>query len=810
MSTYNDRPDGYNYLSDSAADKEARRNRRNRKMIAWIWRLFAIGVVAVVALFILIYNGYIGYMPPVEELKNPNDKFATIIYTDDGQEMGRYYRNSGNRVYADYDEISPYIIDALIATEDARFEDHSGIDMRAMARVLVKTLILHQKNAGGGSTLTQQLAKQLYSPDSKGLLDRALQKPIEWMIAVKLERYYSKDEIIKMYLNQFDFLYNAVGIKSAAFVYFGKEPKDLNIQEAATLVGMVKNPAYYNPVRHPERTRERRNVVFEQMYKDGRLTEAQMDSLKQLPLVLRFSRMDHKDGMAPYFREELRRVLSAKKPVLSNYRGWEKQKFIDDSIAWETNPLFGWIEKNPKPDGSKYDLYSDGLKIHTTIDSRMQKYAEEAVEEHMSRLQDVFFREKRGSRNGPYTNNQSELGNVSVQTLINRAIRQTDRYRVMKQNGASDEEIRRAFNTPREMNVFSYKGAIDTVLTPRDSLLWQKHFLRCGFMSVDPRNGHTKAYVGGPNFTFFQYDMVATGRRQIGSTIKPFLYTYAMEEGYTPCDMMLNAQPVIYDEAGRPWSPRNDGHGRIGEMVDLKWALTYSNNWISARLMEQLSPATLVRTLHNFGITNSIDPVISLCLGPCEVSVREMVGAYTAYANHGMRAEPMYVTSIEDANGNVIAEFSSRHSEVISEEAYAKILYMLNSVVDSGTANRLRRPPFNLVAEMGAKTGTTNNNSDAWFMEFSPELVNGAWVGGDERYIHFNSMAAGQGAAAALPIVGRYLSKVYADRSLPYSQSARFNVDFSNVCDNAFSHYEGDYDPTASGAVEETIDNVFD
>ena len=789
--------------ANTTQDMSARRS-RNRFIIGWIWKIFAIGFAAMLVFFLLIYNGWIGYMPPVEELKNPNDKFATVLYTADGEEMGRYYRNSGNRVYADYNEISQHVIDALIATEDARFEDHSGIDMRAFMRVLVKTLIMRQKNAGGGSTITQQLAKQLYSPATHGIIDRALQKPIEWMIAVKLERYYSKDEIIKMYLNQFDFLYNAVGIKSAAWVYFGKAAKDLNIQEAATLVGMVKNPAYYNPVRHPERTRLRRNTVFEQMEKQGMLTAAQADSLKQLPLELDFHRVDHKDGLAPYFREELRRILSAKKPVLSDYRGWEHQRYVDDSIAWEENPLFGW-SKNPKPDGTKYDIYSDGLKIYTTIDSRMQQYAEDAVKQHMSALQKAFFREKRGSRNAPYTSNAQELGNVKVENLINHAIKQTERYRVLKAAGASDEEIRTSFNTPREMNVFSYDGVVDTVMTPRDSLLWQKHFLRTGFMSMDPRNGHVKAYVGGPNFTFFQYDMASTGRRQIGSTIKPFLYTYAMEEGFTPCDMLSNTQPVFTDESGRPWAPRNSGSARVGEMVDLRWALTNSNNWISARLMAQLSPTTLVRNMHNFGITNHIDPVMSLCLGSCEVSIKEMVGAYTAYANNGMRAAPLFVTAIADSNGNIISEFNTTHTEVISEKAYAKILSMLLNVVDGGTGNRVRRAPYNITAQMGGKTGTTNYNADGWFMGFTPELVSGVWVGGDERYIHFNNMANGQGAAMALPIYGLYMSKVYADPSLPYSQNTTFDVDFSSLCDKEF----WDAAPESDGP-EESIADVFD
>ncbi len=778
---------------------------RNRRIIHWMWRIFFLGFAALILFFILIYNGWIGYMPEIEELKNPNDKFATVLYTADGEEMGRYYRNSGNRVYADYSEISQHVIDALIATEDARFEDHSGIDMRAVMRVLVKTLIMQNKNAGGGSTLTQQLAKQLYSPSTSTFLSRAMQKPIEWMIAVKLERYYSKDEILKMYLNQFDFLYNAVGIKSAAYVYFSKAPQDLTIEEAATLVGMVKNPSYYNPVRHNERVRLRRNVVFEQMEKSGMLTAAQVDSLKKLPLELKFNRVDHKEGLAPYFREELRRILTAKKPVRSDYRGWEKQKFVDDSIAWEDNPLFGWIEKNPKPDGSKYDIYTDGLKIYTSIDSRMQRYAEEAVRKHMSSLQDAFFREKRNSKTAPYTSNAEELGKVKVQSLIDHAIKQTERYRVMKQAGASESEINTAFNTPREMNVFSYDGVVDTVMTPRDSLLYQKHFLRTGFMSMDPRTGLVKAYVGGPNFTFFQYDMAATGRRQIGSTIKPFLYTYAMEEDFTPCDMMSNTQPVFHDETGKVWAPRNAGSARVGEMVDLRWALTNSNNWISARLMAQLSPTTLVRNMHNFGITNHLDPVMSICLGSCEVSIREMVGAYTAYANNGMRADPVYVTAIADANGNTISEFTTRHTEVISEKAYAKILSMLLNVVDGGTGNRVRRAPYNITAQMGGKTGTTNYNADGWFMGFTPDLVSGVWVGGDERYIHFNTMAHGQGAAMALPIYGLYMSKVYADPSLPYSQNTTFNVDFSNLCDKEFYDYVEE-----TPEVEESLEGVFD
>lgn len=787
------------------------RQKKGRTLITLMWIGFATMVGAIFMFFFLIYNGVIGYMPPVEELKNPHDRFASVIYSADGEEIGRYFRNTGNRVYADFDEISQHVVNALIATEDSRFEEHSGIDARAIMRVFFKTLLLQQKNAGGGSTLTQQLAKQLYSPQSSGMLSRALQKPIEWMIAVKLERFYSKDEIIKMYLNQFDFLYNAVGIKSAAWVYFGKGPRDLSIEEAATLVGMVKNPAYYNPVRQNERTRERRNVVFQQMMKAGMLTQAEVDSLSELPLVLRFHKVDHKDGVAPYFREELRRMLRAQKPERSNYRGWETQKYVDDSIAWETNPLYGWIEKNPKPDGSKYDIYADGLKIYTTIDTRMQQYAEEAVAQHIGGyLQPAFFREKRGSKSAPYTSDRIELSEIRLNHLLRNAMKNTDRYRNMVKAGASRAEIERAFRTPREMKVFSYHGMIDTVMTPMDSVRYHKSFLRCGFVAVDPSNGHIKAYVGGPDFSFFQYDMVSTGRRQIGSTVKPFLYAYAMEENYTPCDMFLNSQPVLTDENGNTWAPRNSGSARIGQMVDLRWALTHSNNWISARLISQLSPANVARTMHNFGINGRIDPVLSLCLGPNDVSVKEMAGAYTAFANNGMRVEPLMVTAIADANGNIISEFTPKHTEVLSETAYWRILSMLLNVVDSGTAHRLRST-YGLSAQIGGKTGTTNYNADGWFMGFTPQLVAATWVGGDERFIHFNNMGYGQGAAMALPIYGIFMKKVFADKSLPYSQNAKFEfpTDIS-LCEK---EYYGDYDAVVNSdnnAEEESIDGIFD
>ena len=777
-----------------------------KKAIRWMWIGFVALVLFIGIFFVLVYNGVIGYMPPVEELKNPQDKFASVIYTSDGEEMGRYFRNTGNRVYADFDEISPAVVDALIATEDARFEDHSGIDVKAIARAMVKTVLLHQKNAGGGSTITQQLAKQLYTPPSNGLLQRAVQKPIEWMIAIKLERFYSKEEILKMYLNQFDFLYNAVGIKSAAKVYFNKEAAELDTLEAATLVGMVKNPSYFNPVRHPERTKERRNVVLEQMYKADMLTRDEVERLKAEPLALDFRRVDHKDGLAPYFREELRRYLTAKKPERSAYPSWDTQKYVDDSIAWATNPLYGWIEKTRKPDGTKYDIYNDGLKIYTTIDSRMQTYAEEAVHEHMKSLQAQFFKEKKGSSAAPYTSNRGELSEDMRAKLIKNAIRQSERARVARVAGKSDAELEAEFNTPTEMTVFSYNGPVDTVMTPRDSLLYSKSFLRTGFMSMDPTTGFVKAYVGGPDFRFFQYDMVSTGRRQVGSTIKPFLYTYALEtDEFTPCTQLLNEQPTLYDENGRIWQPRNSGSARVGEMVDLRWALTNSNNWISARIMDRLSPAELVKRMHSYGITNALPAVKSLCLGPCEVSVKEMVTAYSAFANKGMRSDPIFVTAIADANGNIISDFAPSQTEVITQKGYWRILSLLLNVVDSGTGNRLRRPPFSITAQTGGKTGTTNDNADGWFMSFTPDLVSGTWVGGEDRYIHFNNMAQGQGASMALPIYGKYISKVYADPTLPYTQDARFEFPAGiNLCETEFAPVEEEetLDESLSGAFD--------
>ena len=745
-----------------------------RKIIKALWIFLVVIILAIVIVFVSISKGWIGYMPPVEELENPSYKFATEIFSEDEKVLGTWSYSKENRVYTAYKDLSPSIINALIATEDVRFVEHSGIDAKALFRAFVKRGLMFQKNAGGGSTLSQQLAKQLFTENvARNTLQRLFQKPIEWVIAVKLERYYTKEEILSMYLNKFDFLNNAVGIKTAAYTYFGCGPKDLKIEEAATLVGMCKNPSLYNPVRFNERSRGRRNVVLEQMRKAGYITDAECDSLQALPLKLTYNRVDHKEGLATYFREYLRGVMTAPKPVRSDYRGWQMQKFYEDSIAWETNPLYGWCAKNKKKDGTNYNIYTDGLKIYTTINSRMQQYAEDAVKEHLGDyLQPIFFKEKEGSKNAPYARSLPEK---RVEELLTKAMKQTERYRLMKEAGASEQQIRKAFDTPEEMTVFSWKGDKDTIMTPMDSIRYYKSFLRTGFMSMDPANGHVKAYVGGPNYVYFQYDMAMVGRRQVGSTIKPYLYTLAMENGFSPCDQARHVEQTLIDENGTPWTPRNANDKRYGEMVTLKWGLANSDNWISAYLMGKLNPYDLVRLIHSFGVRNkAIDPVVSLCLGPCEISVGEMVSAYTAFANKGIRVAPLFVTRIEDSDGNVISTFAPQMEEVISASSTYKMLVMLRAVINEGTGGRVRR--YGITADMGGKTGTTNDNSDAWFMGFTPSLVSGCWVGGDERDIHFGRMTYGQGAAAALPIWAMYMKKVYDDPTLGYDQQERFKL----------------------------------
>ena len=748
--------------------------------VRFLWTLLILVVLGAATAFYAIDQGWIGYMPPIEDLQNPINRYATQVYSSDGKLLGTWNYNRENRVLVDYTKLSPALVQALVATEDARFYEHSGIDFYALGRAIVKRGIMGQKSAGGGSTITQQLAKQLYSEHAKSTMERVLQKPIEWVIAVKLERNYTKDEIITMYLNYFDFLHNAVGIKTASNTYFSKEPKDLTVNEAATLVGLCKNPSYYNPVRNPERSRERRNVVLGQMVKAGVLSQADYDKYSAEPVQLHFHVSDHKDGIATYFRDFLRRYMMAKKPERALYASWNMVKYYVDSINWESDPLYGWCNKNKKKNGEPYSIYTDGLRVHTTIDSRMQKYAETAVQKHVAGyLQPAFDKANLKKPNAPYS---KDLSSAQVSKILMRSVRQCERYRVLKENNASDAEIEKSFRTPVRMSIFTYHGEVDTTMTPMDSIKYYKSFLRTGFMSICPQNGHVKAYVGGLNFSHFAYDMAMDGRRQVGSTIKPLLYSLAMENGFSPCDEAPNVQQT-YMVAGKPWTPRNSGRARYGQMVTLKWGLQQSNNWISAYLMSKLNPQAFVDLLRQYGISNpEIHPSMSLCLGPCEITVGEMASAYTAFVNHGIRAAHMFVTRIEDGEGNLITQFQPRMNEVISEESANKMLYMLKAVVDGGTAGRLRHK-YEMQGEIGGKTGTTNNNSDAWFVGVTPSLVSVCWVGGDDRDIHFDSMDMGQGATMALPVFAYYMQQIYADHQLGISENAVFDMpDGYNPC----------------------------
>ena len=590
-----------------------------KAFIHFLWGALILFICGTAFAFVAIWEGWIGYMPPVEDLQNPISRYATQVYFADGKVMGTYNFNKENRIVIPYSKISKHLVEALVATEDERFYEHSGIDFIALGRAVVKRGLFGQASAGGGSTITQQLAKQLYSEQVHNSLERMLQKPIEWVIAVKLERNYTKEEIIALYLNYFDFLHNAVGIKTAANTYFNKEANDLNVVESAMLIGLCKNPSLFNPVRFPDRARNRRNVVLGQMLKAGYLSKAEFEEYCAMPIALNFHRTDHKDGNATYFREFLRQYMMAEKPDRANYPSWNRVQYTLDSIAWENNPLYGWCNKNFKKDGKPYNIYTDGLKIYTTIDSRMQQYAEESVYGHVAKfLQPAFNKANRNKKNAPFS---GSLTLSQVRSILNRNMFQSERYRNMKAAGASDAEIRAAFNRPVDMTIFTYHGDIDTVMTPMDSIKYYKGFLRAGFMSMDPKTGAVKAYVGGLDYNHFMYDMVTGGRRQVGSTIKPFLYALAMENGFSPCDLVPNVQKT-YMVAGRAWTPRNASHARYGQMVTLKWGLAQSNNWISAYLMSKLNPQQFVSTLHEFGIDNpDIHPSMSLCLGPCDVSV---------------------------------------------------------------------------------------------------------------------------------------------------------------------------------------------
>lgn len=766
------------------------------KVIRFLWGFLLFMIVGTVLFFTAISKGWIGYVPPIEELENPISRFASQILTSDNVLLGTWSLNE-NRIFVNHDEIAPSMFQALIATEDKRFYKHSGIDYKSLGRAIIKRGILGQSSAGGGSTITQQLAKQLYTSSASSNTERVLQKTIEWVIAVKLERYYSKDEILTLYLNYFDFLHHAVGIKTAARVYFSKDPKNLTVPESAMLVGMCKNPSYYNPIRNPERVRERRNVVLSLMAEAGYLSDEECAKYQAEPLGVRFERISHKEGLATYLREYLRHIMMAQRPVRENYAEWQKQEYYDDSLSWEQDPLYGWCNKNFKKDGTPYNIYTDGLRIHTSIDSRMQRYAEEAVREHMAgTLQPAFEKEKKASPSFPFS---SSLTPQQIKDIIHRNIVQSDRYRTMKNEGHNDEEIEKAFRQKVPMTIFTYHGDVDTLMSPLDSILYYKSFLRAGFMSIDPETGEVKAYVGGLDYASFQYDMCMMGRRQIGSTIKPYLYALAMENGFTPCDLAPNVQRT-YMVSGKPWTPRNANHNRYGQQVTLKWGLSQSNNWISAYLMSKLNPHALVQLMRSFGI-NSLDlyPSMSLCLGPCDISVAEMVSAYTAFVDNGIRVAPLLVTKIENNEGEVVATFNARKNEVISAESSYKMLDMLKAVIDQGTGRRLRYR-YKFEGEIAGKTGTTNNNSDGWFIGCVPQLVSGCWVGGENRDIHFDKMSMGQGASMALPIWAKFMKKVYADKSLGYSEDKKFEIpeDFE------FCRHE-----LNDSIVENDIDEIF-
>lgn len=732
------------------------------KFFVIFWSVVLVGIIGVFVFFWLISAGKLGFMPTFEELENPNNRFASEVYFADGPIMNRYFEKE-NRKYIEYREIPQSVIDALIATEDVRFYDHSGVDVRGLFRV-AKGLLTANTSAGGGSTISQQLAKMLFPRESDlNVFELAIRKFREWVIAVRLEKSYTKEEILTMYLNKYDFLNLAVGISSAADIYFQVPLDSLKVEQAAMLIGMAKNSSYYNPVRRPELTLNRRNVVLSQMYKYDKITREECDSLKKLPLGLNFKRVDHKEGLATYFREYLRLFMTANKPDRKRYR--DLSQFRLDSIVWETNPLYGWCKKNVKVDGSHYDLYSDGLKIYTTLDSRMQKYAEEAVREHLSQdLQPLFDKEKVKKLRPPFSNDMTP---AEIEEVLDRSIRQSERYRVLSKQGMSFDEIRKTFDQPLEMQVFTWSGIRDTVMTPLDSIKHYKSFFRSGFMVMQPQTGYIKAYVGGPDYRYFMYDMVSAGKRQVGSTIKPILYTLAMQEGLGPCDKVPNIPQTFILPTGEPWSARG-GTKRQGEMVTLRWGLANSENNISAWVLKQFTPEAVAQMAHKMGITSFIDPVPSVFLGTAEITVKEMVAAYSIFANKGVYNSPLPVCRIEDKYGNVLQEFRPESREVITENTAYLMCNLLEGVVNSGTGVRLRYK-YKLTNPMGGKTGTTQKHADGWFMGVTPDLVGGVWVGAEDRSIHFQNLANGQGANMALPIWAKFLQKAYADSGLKMS-----------------------------------------
>jgi len=772
-----------------------------KKYIRLFWCVYATGVLAVVLMFFMIAQGWLGFMPSFEDLENPESLLASEVVSADGVVLGKYFYKE-NRSFVSYEEFSPALRNALIATEDVRFFEHSGIDIRGLVRV-VKGILTADSNSGGGSTISQQLAKMLFPRD---ILDNKLElifrKFKEWVIAVKLEKSYTKEEILTMYLNKYDFLNLAVGIKTAAKVYFNTTPDSLRLEQAAMLVGMAKNSSLYNPVRRPELTLSRRNVVLAQMEKYGYITESERNSAKALPLGLDYQKVDFKTGLAPYFREYLRQAMNTGKPVKSDYRGWQMQKYIEDSVEWHTNPLYGWCSKNKKSDGTPYNLYRDGIRIITTLDSRMQRYAEEALTYHLkNNLQPSFKKHLRSLKNQPFSN---ELSGDAVEKILDQSIKQTERYRLAKLSGKSWDDIKRIFNHPVEMTVFSYKGERDTILSPLDSMKYYYSIFRSSFMSMEVKTGHVKAYVGGPDYTHFMYDMVKGGKRQVGSTVKPFLYTLAMQNGMAPCSKVPNVKQQFILPDGTIWEAKNSSPTKFDDkMVTLKWGLAHSVNQVSAWVMKQFNPQSVADIMKKMGVYSPIDPVPSMFLGTSDITLYEMVGAYGTFANKGVFTQPIFVTRIEDRHGNVISTFRSEKRDAIDEQTAYLMTDLMRGVVDAGSGGRLRWSPEygGFKGQIAAKTGTTQNHSDGWFIGITPQLVNGSWTGAELRSIHFEDLQSGQGARMALPIWGYYMRKVYADRSLPYRDGMEFErpVNFTvNInCD----------DPES---IEQSLDNSED
>ena len=757
-------------------------------------------------LLLVVGTGLFAEIPSFEELENPESKEATLLLADGGEVLSTYHIE--NRSYVDYDELSPYLVEAAVATEDVRFYKHSGIDFRSLARVGVKTLLLGQSSQGGGSTITQQLAKTLYPREELGRhipivwqVKMVITKMKEWITAVKLERNYTKEEIMDMYMNAVFFGSNAYGIKSASQTFFGKEPSELTVEEAATLVGMVNKPTRYNPALNPESSLKRRNFVLSQMEKAGYLTAAERDSISLIPIELSYQVLDHNSGIAPYFRDMLRRVMNAKEPKRSSYSTYED--YVADSLLWADDGLYGWLNKNFKPDGSRYDLDRDGLRIHTTINYKMQQYAEEAVAEHLGLdLQKAFFRDLSKKRNAPFSN---DIDAKTRDRVMKQARRWSDRYRNMKASGASEQEILKSFGEPVKMRVFSWnaKGHIDTVMTPDDSIRYYKSILRAAFIAMEPNTGEIKAYVGGPNYRYFKYDNARQGKRQVGSTIKPFLYTLAMQEGMSPCDKVVNV-PQTFIIGDTTWTPKStDRDEWIGRTVTLKWGLTKSSNNISAYLMKRFGPEAIVEMCHKMGVQSFLDPVPSLCAGPADLSLYEMVGAYNTYPSRGVHVDPIFVTRIEDNMGNVLSEFNARKREAISEQTAYLMVNLMQGVVNDGTATRLRWK-YGIKGELAGKTGTTNDQADGWFIGYTPKLTGGVWVGAEDRQVHFESLALGGGSNMALPVWGIFMNKVLKDGTLGISEQDKFiapvGMTLNLDCDGSDADAE-----TSSGYDEESF-----